>query len=126
MANWTDNKSTKNLLNHCGGQLIGTNVHQILNEILDNSDLLYAYPDDSSRQNAELWCNLVHDIGKECGHNPAEIYAQMQILDNLGRKGPQATTIPSSGAVKIMTVHGAKGTRIKGYRGLWYFPSRAI
>lgn len=113
MANWTDNKSTKNLLNHCGGQLIGTNVHQILNVILDNSDLLYAYPDDSSRQNAELWCNLVHDIGKECGHNPAEIYAQMQILDNLGRKGPQATTIPSSGAVKIMTVHGAKGLESK-------------
>ena len=113
MADWTDNKSTKNLLNHCGGQLIGTNVYQILNEILDNSDLLYAYPDDSSRQNAELWCNLVHDIGKECGHNPSEIYAQMQILDNLGRKGPQATTIPSSGAVKIMTVHGAKGLESK-------------
>jgi superfamily I DNA/RNA helicase len=113
MADWTDNKPTTNLLKHCGGQLIGTNVHQILNEILDNSDLLYAYPDDSSRQNAELWCGLVHDIGKECGNNPAEIYAQMNILDSLGRKGPQATTIPSSGAVKIMTVHGAKGLESK-------------
>ena len=74
---------------------------------------MFAYPEDSSRQNAEQWCNLVYDIGIDCGHNPAEIFAQLEALQELGNKGPQTSAIPSSGAVKIMTVHGAKGLESK-------------
>ena len=103
----------RKLLTHLANQLTGHNVHNILNDILDNSDLMFAYPEDSSRQNAEQWCNLVYDIGIGCGHNPAEIFAQLEALQELGNKGPQASAIPSSGAVKIMTVHGAKGLESK-------------
>ena len=106
-------KKVSNLIQYIRKQIGGQNVHQILNEIIDNSDLLVAHPSDSSRQNAESWCRLTYDIGQECGHNPAEIFAQLQQLEDLGRKGPQATTIPSSGAVRIMTVHGAKGLESK-------------
>ena len=113
LANSINNEKTSSLISYLSKQIAGNNVHKILNQILDNSDLLYAYPSDSSRQNSELWCNLVNDIGNDCGHNPAEIFAQMQALEQLGRKGPQAIATPSSGAVKIMTVHGAKGLQSK-------------
>ncbi len=113
LADFVANTKIANLLRHINKQIIGYNIHDILNDVLDNSDLLFAYPDDSSRQNAEQWCNLVHDIGNDCGHNPAEIYAHLEALRGLGAKGPQATAIPSSGAVKIMTVHGAKGLESK-------------
>ena len=52
----------RKLLTHLANQLTGHNVHNILNDILDNSDLMFAYPEDSSRQNAEQWCNLVYDL----------------------------------------------------------------
>ena len=88
-------------------------VHQILDAVLDNSDLLIAYPDDTSRQNAELWCGLVYNIGTEYGHEPTEIYSHLKSLQGLANKGPQAITIPSGGAVRIMTIHGAKGLQSK-------------
>ena len=113
LADNVSNERLKNLLGHINKQLKGYNVYNILNDILDNSDLLFAHPEDSSRQNAEQWCDLVYHIGKECGHNPAEIFAQLALLQRLGSKGPQASATPSSGAVKIMTVHGAKGLESK-------------
>ena len=113
LADFVSNTKIANLLRHINKQITGYNVHDILNDILDNSDLLFAYPDDSSRQNAEQWCNLVYDIGTDCGHNPAEIFTHLEALRGLGTKGPQASAIPSSGAVKIMTVHGAKGLESK-------------
>ena len=105
----TSNKAVSNLLVHIQNLMLGNKVHEILNVLIDNSDLLMAYPDDSSRQNAELWCQLVYDVGEECGHNPSEIYSRLESLVELENKGPQAITVPSSGAVKIMTIHGAKG-----------------
>jgi ATP-dependent exoDNAse (exonuclease V) beta subunit len=113
LAEFVPNSSVARLLEHIDKQIIGYNIHDIVSDILDNSDLLFAYPDDSSRQNAEQWCNLIYDIGNDCGHNPAEIFAQLEALRGLGNKGPQASATPSSGAVKIMTVHGAKGLESK-------------
>ena len=113
LADTVPNSNVAKLLRHITKQISGYNVHNILNDIIDNSDLMFAYSDDSSRQNAEQWCNLVYDIGKDCGHNPAEIFAQLEALLHLGTKGPQASATPSSGAVKIMTVHGAKGLESK-------------
>ena len=88
-------------------------VHQVLDTVLDHSDLLIAFPDDTSRQNAELWCGLVYNIGSEYGHEPTEIYSHLKSLQGLANKGPQAITIPSGGAVRIMTIHGAKGLQSK-------------
>ena len=84
-------------------------VHDVLDIILDHSDLLVAYPDDTSRQNAESLCALLVNIGNELGHEPAALYNRIKNLDGLGNKGPSAITNPSGGAVQIMTIHGAKG-----------------
>ncbi len=62
---------------------------------------------------AELWCGLVYNIGTEYGHEPTEIYSHLKSLQGLANKGPQAITIPSGGAVRIMTIHGAKGLQSK-------------
>ena len=84
-------------------------VHDVFDIILDHSDLFVAYPDDTSRQNAESLCALFVNIGNELGHEPAALYNRIKNLDGLGNKGPSAITNPSGGAVQIMTIHGAKG-----------------
>ena len=84
-------------------------VHDVFDIILDHSDLLVAYPDDTSRQNAESLCALLVNIGNELGHEPAALFNRIKALDSLGTKGPSAITTPSGGAVQIMTIHGAKG-----------------
>ena len=104
---------SKNLIEHLKNLVIKGGVHEILDAVLDHSDLLIAFPDDTSRQNAELWCGLVYNIGREYGHDPTEIYSHLNSLQSLGNKGPQAITIPSGGAVRIMTIHGAKGLQSK-------------
>ena len=84
-------------------------VHDVFDIILDHSDLFVAYPDDTSRQNAESLCALFVNIGNELGHEPAALFNRIKDLDGLGNKGPSAITTPSGGAVQIMTIHGAKG-----------------
>ena len=101
------------LVNHLSSLAAKGAVHEIFDIVLDHSDLLMAYPDDTARQNAELWCSLVYDIGCEYGHEATEIYSHLQSLQKLGNKGPQSITVPSGGAVKIMTIHGAKGLQSK-------------
>ncbi len=103
----------KLLVNHLSKLASKGAVHEVFDVVLDHSDLLMAYPDDTSRQNAELWCSLVYNIGSEYGHDATEIYSHLQSLKKLENKGPQSITVPSGGAVKIMTIHGAKGLQSK-------------
>ena len=84
-------------------------LHEIFDVVLDYSDLLTTYPDESERQVAETWCALLYKIGSECGHEPSAMLAKMNALASLENKGPQATSSPTSGAIQIMTIHGAKG-----------------
>jgi hypothetical protein len=84
-------------------------IYDIFDAVLDHSDLLIAYPDESERQVAEMWCALLRKLGSEVGHEPAAILDQMKAFSTLGSKGPQASSAPTSGAIQIMTIHGAKG-----------------
>jgi ATP-dependent exoDNAse (exonuclease V) beta subunit len=84
-------------------------IYDIFDAALDHSDLLIAYPDESERQVAEMWCALLRKLGSELGHEPAAILEQMKAFSTLGNKGPQASSTPTSGAIQIMTIHGAKG-----------------
>ena len=84
-------------------------VYDLFDAVLDYSDLLIAFPDEAERQVAEMWCALVLKIGSETGHEPAAILEQMKAYATLGNKGPQASSLPTSGAIQIMTIHGAKG-----------------
>ena len=84
-------------------------VYDVFDLILDESDLLVAYPEDAQRQFAEAWLTIVQGIGKDTGHDASEMYRRMVAVRNLGNQGPQAITQPTSSAVQIMTIHGSKG-----------------
>ena len=103
------NDSVKRLVAHMEYLVHQGAIHDVFDTVLDCSDLLVAYPDDTSRQNAEAWCSLAATIGSELGHEASAIFHRMKALNGLGNKGPSAITTPSGGAVQIMTIHGAKG-----------------
>ena len=42
-------------------------IYEVFDTVLDHSDLLIAYPDESERQVAEMWCALVQKIGADSG-----------------------------------------------------------
>jgi hypothetical protein len=80
---------------------------------LDHSDLLTAYPGDADRQNGEAWYALANKIGNELGHDCSAIYRRMKQLSELKKHSPKAVSVPSGGAVQIMTIHVAKGLESK-------------
>ena len=84
-------------------------VYDAFDLLLDESDLLVAYPDDAQRQFAEAWLTIVQSIGNDAGHDAAAMYRRMMAVRELGNQGPQAITHPTASAVQIMTIHGSKG-----------------
>ena len=84
-------------------------VYDAFDLLLDESDLLVAYPDDAQRQFAEAWLTIVHSIGNDAGHDAAAMYRRMMAVRELGNQGPQAITHHTASSVHIMTMHGSKG-----------------
>ncbi len=52
------NKSVKRFVEHLERLVQQGAIHDVFDTVLDHSDLLVAYPEDTSRQNAEAWCVL--------------------------------------------------------------------
>ncbi len=88
-------------------------VYDVFDAVLDHSDLLIAYPGDADRQNGEAWYALANKIGNELGHDCNAIYNRMKQLSELNKSGPKAVSVPSGGAVQVMTIHGVKGLQSK-------------
>jgi ATP-dependent exoDNAse (exonuclease V) beta subunit len=84
-------------------------IYDVMDAVLDHSDLLVAFSDDSQRQHAEAWLGMIHSIGNETGHSVTAIYRRLNELIGLEKRGPQAISKPTKAAVQIMTIHGAKG-----------------
>ena len=103
------NKNIATLVAHLGRLVRKGALYEVVDAVLDHSDLLVAFPEDTDRQNAEAWYSLAASIGNELGHEAAAIHERMCELQRLGQKGPSATNVPAGGAVRIMTVHNAKG-----------------
>jgi len=97
------------LIEHIAGMVRQGALYAAIDAILDHSDLLVAYPEDADRQNAEAWYSLIASIGNELGHEAAAIHSRLVELRRLGTRGPPATAVPAGGAVRILTVHNAKG-----------------
>lgn len=87
--------------------------YEILESILDNSDLLFTYPEPHERQHAEAFLTLVRMIGSECGDEIAVIYSRIRELMSLENSGPKASSSSLSGSVKLMTIHKSKGLESK-------------
>ncbi len=109
IADYFASEPQGHLLIACARMIQFGAIYEVFDAVLDYSDLLIAFPDESERQVAEMWCALVQKIGSETGHEPSAILEQMKAFATLGNKGPQASSSPTRGAIQIMTIHGAKG-----------------
>lgn len=76
---------------------------------IDHSDLLYAYPREGDRQDAENWLSLYQNLSDSLGADPSLIYSRMCEIGNLGKEALQSQSDGAAGAVQIMTIHGSKG-----------------
>ena len=66
-----DDKPKGPLTKACARLVQSGAMYEVYDAVLDYSDLLIAFPDESERQVAEMWCAMLHKLGAESGHEPA-------------------------------------------------------
>ncbi|MCH1592024.1 MAG: UvrD-helicase domain-containing protein, partial [Candidatus Thalassarchaeaceae archaeon] len=86
---------------------------ELLEDTIDRSDLLIAYPDQVSRQDAEQFVELFRDLSKEVGGDPIVLSDRLRNLRESSLQALEASTVPPSDAVKVMTIHSSKGLEAK-------------
>ena len=86
---------------------------EALEETLDRSDLLVAYPDNSSRQDSEKFIDLVRTLASDLGGDSKVIADSLRRLKDGDNNATEAINTPESDAVSIMTIHGSKGLESK-------------
>ena len=84
-------------------------IHDVIDTLLDESDLLVAQCTDAERQHAERFALMLRDMSQTEGSDPVVLHERLTALSGLQRDGPPAIVEPSGGAVEIMTIHNAKG-----------------
>ncbi|MDP7387536.1 MAG: 3'-5' exonuclease, partial [Candidatus Thalassarchaeaceae archaeon] len=88
-------------------------IVQMLEETLDHSDLLIAYPDDSDRQNAERAVTVIKEtLDREEGSLLAVADALRSLRED-NRGGVRSITKPPSDTVRLMSIHKSKGLEAK-------------
>lgn len=113
------------LTNHCPGYRQKSMVSRwseltsscrivdLLEETIDNSDLLVAYSDETSRQDSEQFLELVRTISEEVGGDPLVLSDRLRELSENSGQSLEASTVPPSDAVRVMTIHSSKGLEAK-------------
>jgi len=109
MAQRVESVRLTNLLNRMESQVVNGDIVSALTTAIDHSDLLYAYPRESDRQDIENWMALRLRIAGQVGDDSASILSRLKRLKALGAEGPSSACETVGGAVKIMTIHSAKG-----------------
>ena len=88
-------------------------VVEAMSETLDRSDLLVAYPDHNSRQDAEQFLDLVRTLARDLGGDSKVIADSLRRLREGEKNSIEALNMPDSDAVRVMTIHGSKGLESK-------------
>ena len=86
---------------------------ELLEDTIDQSDLLVAYPDDVSRQDAEHFVELFRELSEQVGGDPIVLADRLRDLRERSSQSLEASTIPQSDAVRVMTIHSSKGLEAK-------------
>ena len=86
---------------------------ELLEDTIDRSDLLVAYPDDVSRQDAEQFVELFRELSYQVGGDPIVLADRLRDLRERSAQSLEASTIPQSDAVRVMTIHSSKGLEAK-------------
>ncbi len=84
----------------------------LLEDTLDFSDILSIYPSSEARQLAEQFISIVSVICSQVGGSGTLLMSALEELREDGGELP-AKTLPLSGAIRVMTIHAAKGLQCK-------------
>lgn len=85
----------------------------LLDETIDRSDLLTAYPDSVSRQDVEQFVDIIRALAAEVGGDAMVLADRIRDLRERSSDSLEAITVPPSDAVRVMTIHSAKGLEAK-------------
>ena len=85
----------------------------LLEETIDRSDILTAYPDPVSRQDVEQIVEVIRAMSTEVGGDPMVLADRVRLLRERGSDALEAVTVPPGDAVRVMTIHSAKGLEAK-------------
>ena len=89
------------------------NMHQILHDTLDQSDLLIAYPSDTNRQDAERAVKVILEMLQKEGGSKAAAADVLRSLREDVKDGVKSRTNPQADSVRIMSIHRSKGLEAK-------------
>jgi ATP-dependent exoDNAse (exonuclease V) beta subunit len=84
----------------------------LLEETLDFSDILTIFPLSEQRQLAEQFISIVSEIFTQVGGSGMLLMSALEDLREDGGELP-VKTLPLSGAIRVMTIHAAKGLQSK-------------
>ena len=86
---------------------------KLLDETLDHSDLLLAYPSPVDRQYAEQFLAFVRQQTAEAGGDAVLLSDRLRHLSKVSGRLLEGEAMPPSNAVRVMTIHGSKGLQSK-------------
>ena len=85
----------------------------LLEETIDHSDLLVGYHDPVSIQDVEHFVEVVRELSVEVGGDPMVLADRIRNLRENNSDAIEAVNTPPSDAVRVMTIHSAKGLEAK-------------
>ena len=88
-------------------------VIDLLEETIDHSDLLVSYHDPVSIQDVEHFVEMVRGLSHEVGGDPMVLADRIRDLREDNSGAIEAVNTPPSDAVRVMTIHSAKGLEAK-------------
>ena len=107
------NERQKSLISRWCDLASSSSLVELLEDTIDRSDLLVAFPDQVSRQDAEQFVDLIRALSKEVGGDPIVLSDRLRDLRERSSQALEASTIPPTDAVKVMTIHSSKGLEAK-------------
>ena len=113
MVEISDNDRLKNLVGRWRKLSLSGRIIDALEESIDNSDLLVANPEPGDRQDAEDFISLIRSLSKEIGGDPMVLADRISTIKESDSSSLQASSPVQNEAVRIMTIHGAKGLQSK-------------
>tara|TARA_B110000240_G_scaffold29642_1_gene31420 strand:+ start:6005 stop:10879 length:4875 start_codon:yes stop_codon:yes gene_type:complete len=113
LKNFTVNERQKRLVQRWIELSSSGRIIDLLEETIDRSDILVAYPDIVSRQDIEQTIDIIRSLSREVGGDPIILADRIRNLRESSGNTLEAVTIPPSDAVRVMTIHGSKGLQSK-------------
>ncbi len=88
-------------------------IIDLLEDTIDHSDLLVGHHDSVSIQDVENFVEMVRELALDVGGDPMVLADRIRNLREDNSDAIEAVNTPPSDAVRVMTIHSAKGLEAK-------------